>query len=91
MEVVEMGSSGIYHLANQGACSRLNLACLAAEIAGANSSQVIGKPADQMGRLAPRLKYSVMEMGALTRVGIALPRPWEEALAEYIRSRLPSF
>ena len=88
MEVLERGPSGIYHLANQGACSRLDLARLAAEIAGANSRQVIGKPIDQLGRLAPRLKYSVLEMGALKRAGVALPRPWQEALAEYLHSRL---
>jgi dTDP-4-dehydrorhamnose reductase len=34
MEVVEMGSSGIYHLANQGACSRLNLARISHQTVG---------------------------------------------------------
>ena len=89
MEVLESGPFGIYHLTNQGACSRLDLARLAAELAGADSRQVIGKPSDQLGRLAPRLKYSVLEMGALKRAGIAPPRPWKEALAEYLHSRFP--
>jgi dTDP-4-dehydrorhamnose reductase len=90
MGVVESGPCGIYHLTNQGACSRLDLARCAAEFVGGDSSQIIGKPADMMGRLAPRLKYSVLEMGALKRAGIAPPRPWKEALAEYIHSRPPS-
>jgi dTDP-4-dehydrorhamnose reductase len=88
MEVVEKAACGIYHLANQGACSRAELARLAAEIAGLDPSLVVGKPLDQMARLAPRLKYSVMEMAALKRAGITLPRAWQEALAEYIRRRL---
>ena len=89
MEVVEKAPGGIYHLANQGACSRSDLARFAAEIAGLNPILVVGKPIDQMGRLAPRLKYSAMAMGALKRAGVALPRPWQEALAEYVRTRLP--
>jgi len=89
MEVVEKAACGIYHLANQGACSRAELARLAAEIAGLDPSLVVGKPLDQMARRAPRLKYSVMEMAALKRAGITLPRTWQEALAEYIRRRLP--
>ena len=87
MEVVERGPAGIYHLTNQGVCSRLGLARLAAKLAGYDPSRVIGKPTDQMGRLAPRLKYSVLEMAALKRAGVALPRPWQEALAEYIHAR----
>jgi hypothetical protein len=31
------------------------------------------------------MKYAVMEMEALQRGGFALLRPWEDALAEYIR------
>jgi dTDP-4-dehydrorhamnose reductase len=38
-----------------------------------------------MGRCAKRLKYAVMEMRALQDAGFALPRPWQEALAEYVR------
>jgi len=55
-------------------------------LAGLDPEKVIGKPAEQMGRLAPRLNYSVMEMEALKQAGFALPRNWEEALAEYIRA-----
>ncbi len=86
MEVVERGPAGIYHLSNQGACSRLELAQRAAEMAGADPGKVIGVPDAQMGRRAPRLKYSVMEMSALRTAGFALPRPWPDALADYVRS-----
>jgi hypothetical protein len=36
------------------------------------------------------VKYAVMEMAALVKAGFTLPRPWEEALAEYAAA-LPPF
>jgi len=89
MEVVEADRFGLYHLSNLGPCSRYELARHAAELAGLDTSKVIGMPADQMGRRALRLKYAVMEMAALKRAGFALPRPWQEALAEYVRTLFP--
>ena len=86
MEVVEARCYGLYHLANQGSCTRYELAQRAAQFAGLDPAQVLGVPADQMGRRAPRLKYSVMEMAALGAAGFAPPRPWLEALADYVRS-----
>ncbi len=84
MEVVEAGRCGLYHVANQGACSRFELAREAARLAGLDPAKVIGVPDAQMQRKAPRLKYSVLEMAALRSGGFTLPRPWQEALAEYI-------
>ena len=86
MEVVEARRYGLYHLANQGACTRYELARRAAELAGLDPGKIVGVPADQMGRRAPRLKYAVMEMAALKAAGFSLPRPWQEALADYIRT-----
>jgi dTDP-4-dehydrorhamnose reductase len=86
MEVVEARRYGLYHLANQGACTRYELARRAAQLAGLDPGQVVGVPADGMGRRAPRLKYAVMEMAALRAAGFSLPRPWQEALADYIRT-----
>ncbi|HEV2234431.1 MAG TPA: NAD(P)-dependent oxidoreductase [Terriglobia bacterium] len=86
MEVVEARRPGLYHLSNLGACTRLELAQRAAEVAGLDFHLVKGKPSDQMGRRAPRLKYAVMEMAALKQAGFAPPRPWPAALAEYIRT-----
>lgn len=90
MEVVEARRFGLYHLANQGTCSRLELARCAAQLAGLDPSKVIGRPSDQMGRRAARVKYSVMEMAALKRGGFTLPPPWPDALASYVRTILPS-
>jgi dTDP-4-dehydrorhamnose reductase len=86
MEVVASKRYGVFHLANAGACSRLEIARRAAELAGEDLSRVIGKKGSEMGRRAVRLKYAVMDMQALRQAGIAPPRSWEEALAEYIHS-----
>jgi dTDP-4-dehydrorhamnose reductase len=86
MEVAETGRYGLYHLANQGACTRLELARTAAELAGLDPARVLGVPDALMQRRAPRLKYAVLEMGALRRAGFALSRPWQEALADYVHT-----
>lgn len=84
MEVVEAHRYGLYHLSNQGACSRYELAVKAAKLAGLDPGKVIGKLDAEMGRRAPRLKYAVMALDGLKDAGFAPPRSWEEALAEYI-------
>jgi dTDP-4-dehydrorhamnose reductase len=86
MEVVEAHRYGLYNLSNSGPCSRLELAARAAELAGLDAGKVVGKPSNQMGRPAKRLPYAVMEMRALESTGFALPRPWAEALEEYVAS-----
>lgn len=89
LEVVESGRCGLYHLSNQGACSRLELAKHAAEKAGLDSSKLAGIPSDEMGRRAKRLKYAVMEMRALKEAGFATPRPWQAAVDDYVKTLLP--
>ena len=89
LEVVERGRSGLYHLTNQGTCSRYELAKYAAKKAGVDTSKLVGVPSDQMGRAAERLKYAVMEMQALRESGIPLPRSWQDALDDYLGTLLP--
>lgn len=90
LEVVEARRYGLYHLSNQGACSRHELARRAAELAGLDARRVVGKRSEEMNRRAARLKYSVMEMAALTKAGFAPPRSWPEALAEYVAALAPA-
>ncbi|MGH6630960.1 MAG: SDR family oxidoreductase, partial [Burkholderiales bacterium] len=87
LEVIEARRYGLYHLSNQGACSRYELAVKAAELAGLDPTKVIGKPDAEMGRRAPRLNYAVMALDALEAAGFDLPRHWQEALADYVRRR----
>lgn len=84
-DVVEAGNFGLYHLANSGCCSRLDLARRAAEIVGLDPTGITGLPLDEMGRPAHRLKYSVMDFEALQKAGFSLLRPWDDALRDYLR------
>jgi dTDP-4-dehydrorhamnose reductase len=86
LQVSQSAPAGVYHLSNSGACSRYELACEAARLAGLDASKIVGLPMSSMKRPAVRLKYSVMEMAALKRAGIPLPRSWQEALKEYVSS-----
>lgn len=87
MEVMEAKRYGTFHLSNTGECNRLELAQRAAILAGLDPSKIIGKKLDDMKRPAKRLKYQVMEMKALKEAAFALPRSWEEALADYVKNR----
>ena len=89
LEVVESGRSGLYHLTNQGACTRYELAKYAAEKAGLDVSKLVGIPSAQMGRPGKRLEYSVLKMQGLKNAGFSLPRPWQPALDDYLRALLP--
>jgi dTDP-4-dehydrorhamnose reductase len=84
LEVMESGRYGLFHLCNQGACTRLELARRAAILANLSEENIVGKPMAEMKRKAPRPEYSVMEMKALADAGISLPRHWKDALAEYV-------
>jgi dTDP-4-dehydrorhamnose reductase len=84
-EVIEAARFGLYHLSNSLPCTRFELAQRAAQIAGLDAAKVVGKTSAEMGRRAKRLQYAVMEMAALKQGGFALPRPWTEALSEYIQ------
>ncbi len=80
------GAFGLFHLSNEGTCTRYELARRAAEFAGFDPGLVIGKPMAEMPRPAQRLRYSVMAMEGLRRVGITPPRPWQAALEDYLFS-----
>jgi len=84
LELIDAQRFGMYHLSNVGRCSRLELARAAAEIAGLDSSRVIGKPLAEMKRPGPRPEYTEMEMRALKEAGFTTPRAWQDALAEYL-------
>jgi dTDP-4-dehydrorhamnose reductase len=89
LQVITAEVYGTYHVCNQGECTRYDLAKLAVEFAGMNSSNVIGRPISEMNRVGPRLKYAVMEMRALQEKGIPPPRAWEDALRAYVGTLQP--
>jgi len=84
LEVVEAKKYGLYHLCNSGPCTRMELAEQAIIDVGMNPGMIEGVPGETMGRPGPRLKYAVMEMRALRKAGFEPPRPWQDALRDYI-------
>jgi dTDP-4-dehydrorhamnose reductase len=86
LDVFGSGKFGTFHLCNQGACTREELARKSFELAGMDSSLVVGKSMSEMRRPGPRLQYAVMEMRALRENEIQLPRTWEEALGDYVKT-----
>ena len=86
IEVVEAKAYGLYHLCNSGPCTRMDLAKQAVVDAGLDPQLVQGIPTASMSRPGPRVKYAVMEMAALRNRGFTPPRPWQEALREYVKT-----
>lgn len=84
LEIMESDRFGLFHLCNTGVCSRLELMRQAAIFAGVSTSNILGKPLVEMGRIGPRPKFVVLDMKALKVAGISSPRDWKVALAEYV-------
>jgi dTDP-4-dehydrorhamnose reductase len=82
--LVHEGATGIFHLTNAGACSRLEWAEEVLRQAGITSRLA---PATQADYGAPyrKPKYSVLLNTNAAQLGITL-RPWQEALAEHMRA-----
>ncbi|MGZ8219989.1 family 1 glycosylhydrolase [Methylomagnum sp.] len=76
------GEAGLWHLANAGALSWVDLARRAALGAGLDPGRVIPRSRSELGWAAPRPAYSALasERGSL------MP-PLDEALARYLRAR----
>lgn len=78
---------GIYHLVNEGACSWYEFTCEIVRLIGA-SVKVL--PVDRGGRTGAmrRPLYSVLANTRARAMGIVL-RPWQSALAAYLKAKYP--
>jgi dTDP-4-dehydrorhamnose reductase len=76
------GEGGVWHLANQGAVTWLELARTAARDAGFDPAAVVGRPAAAFGWPAPRPAFSALG----SERGLLLPR-LEDALGRYRQER----
>jgi dTDP-4-dehydrorhamnose reductase len=79
------GEQGIWHLANVGAVSWLELARKAAKLAGLEQARLIGRPLAALELVAPRPCYSVLG----SERGILLP-DLDEGLRQYFHEREPA-
>jgi len=78
---------GLYHVTNAGECSWFELARETLRLAG-SSAVVEPVTTAEYGARAARPAYSVLAREHLARLGLDDLRPWPEALADYVRSRI---
>lgn len=84
--LIHSGKYGLYHMTNSGECSWYDFAQEIFQLVGIETDL---KPisSSSSGAKARRPPYSVLENDAFWKAGFSDFRPWQEALADYIRSR----
>jgi dTDP-4-dehydrorhamnose reductase len=87
VKLLEKNAVGLYHLANSGQTSWHGLANAAVSLAGKDCT-VSPVPSSDYPTKALRPPYSVLDLSKFTRTTGMSPRPWEEALREYVRKDL---
>lgn len=83
LALAEVDATGVVHAANSGQASWCELACEAVSLANADSL-VQPITSEQWPQKARRPAYSVLDTGRLTQWTGLRPRPWPQALRDYI-------
>ena len=84
LRIVPTGRYGTYHAVNSGVTTWYGFAKKIFELAGNTRVQVSPVTTAQFVRPAPRPAYSPMDTRLLRLALGWCPRPWEEALAQYL-------
>jgi dTDP-4-dehydrorhamnose reductase len=87
LKLIQKDATGLFHLANSGEATWFDLASKAVEIAGKQCA-VEPVPTSAYPTAAVRPAYSVLDLTRFTQVTGATPRPWQDALTEYITKEL---
>ncbi|XXJ20033.1 dTDP-4-dehydrorhamnose reductase [Desulfovibrio caledoniensis] len=83
VKLLEKDAAGLFHLANSGKTSWHGLANTAVNLAGINCL-VSPVPTSAYPTKAYRPPYSVLDLAKFIRTTGVTPRPWEEALKQYV-------
>jgi dTDP-4-dehydrorhamnose reductase len=84
--LIETGFHGLYHMGNIGSCSRFDIAKKAFDILGITGVKLTPVSSAVFPLPAQRARSEAMTDCMLNLRGINLMRPWEDAVADYIRS-----
>ena len=84
--LIETEYYGLYHITNAGQCSWYEFTAKILELAGLQA-ELTPQTTAESGATARRPAYSVLENAALKAIGLHDLRPWQEALADYLRVR----
>jgi dTDP-4-dehydrorhamnose reductase len=82
-QLIRSGAYGIYHLVNEGACSRFRLARRVLDLTGRDHVALQPITRAQFRRPSTPPAYTALHNFAAAELGIRL-RPWEDALAEFL-------
>ncbi len=82
VRLINTGRFGIYHLTNEGACSRFEWARAILRLSGREHIPITPIPSSEWTRPARPPLRAVLANTAAAALGIRL-RPWQEALADY--------
>jgi dTDP-4-dehydrorhamnose reductase len=86
LPLIESGGYGLYHMTSAGQCSWHEFATEVFRV-GKIEADLQATDSRSFGAKARRPAYSVLDNCQLRAAGIAEFRPWQEALAEYMRER----
>ena len=86
--LIETGYFGLYHMANQGRCSRYDIALETRAALGLSDVNIEPVSSAYFPLPAPRARSEAMRNLKLDLLGMNSMRPWREALREYVISEL---
>lgn len=84
-DIIELGIYGLYQITNTGVMSWYDFAKLAFELAGMSEIEIEPCRRADLNQLAPRPHNSAMRCLLSEKLGLAPLRPWQEALADFVR------
>ena len=84
LDLIERGGRGTFHITNAGHCSWFEFASRIFSLLALRPDFAPTTRAEY-GAIARRPAFSVLENSRLKEIGLAQPRPWQEALADYLR------
>jgi len=80
--LIETDAFGVYHLVNDGGCSRFDFARAILTMAGRTDVDLVPIRLAEFSRASIPPRYSVLRNFAGAQLGVVL-RPWQDALADY--------
>ena len=84
--LITSGAQGLFHMTNTGECSWFDFARECVRLVGIQMT-IIPVSSEQYGAKAKRPAYSALDNLAYRTAGFTEFRPWQEALADYMRAR----
>lgn len=89
--LLDTGYFGLYHMANQGRCSRYEVALEIRDLLGLSEVTIEPVSSAHFPLPAPRARSEAMRNLKLDLLGLNAMRPWCEALHDYILKELAPF